>query len=130
MQFLTKFRGLFIILVNVGNHHYFTNINLSFLHSLVHGFILFSASEVREQTHIFKGQREVEKVTGRLRFWHESGFLTKINGFYLILVNVGNHPCFNDINLSFFDSSKLGLILFPASEAGKQTHIVEDSWSW
>ena len=46
---------LFWILVNVGDHPYFTNINLSFLYSLNYWLILFSASEVRKQTHIFKG---------------------------------------------------------------------------
>ena len=66
-----------MILVNVGNHPSFTDINLSFIHSLVQGFILFSASEVCEQTHIFKGQRKVEKATSRLRFWDESGIFDK-----------------------------------------------------
>ena len=44
-------------------------------------------------------------------FGTKVGFLTEIKGFFLILVNVGNHPCITDTNLQFFNSSKHGLIL-------------------
>ena len=76
----------------MGNHHYFTDINLSFLHSLVHGFILFSASEVREQTHIFKGHWKVEKISVRLRFWHKIGTFDKNQRFLFDFTECGQPP--------------------------------------
>ena len=48
-------------------------------------------------------------------------------GLFWIWVNVGRHPCFTDINISFLHSLKQGLILFLALEVCKQTHISNGS---
>ena len=54
-------------------------------------------------------------------------FLTKMYGLFWIWVNVGKHPCFTDISISFPYSLRQGLILFLALEVCKQTHISNGS---
>ena len=65
--------------------------------------------------------------TGRV-FGIKVQFLPKMYGLFWIWVNVGRHPCFTDINISFLHSLKQGLILFLALEVRKQTHISNGSW--
>ena len=60
--------------------------------------------------------------TGRV-FGIKVQFLTKMYGLFWIGVNVGKHPCFTDIIISFLYSWRQGLILFLALEVCKQTHI-------
>ena len=48
-------------------------------------------------------------------------------GLFWIWVNVGKHPCFTDISISFPYSLRQGLILFLALEVCKQTHISNGS---
>ena len=50
-------------------------------------------------------------------------FWTLIDGWLLILVNVGNHSSFSDRYQSFLYSFMQGSILFSASEVRKQTQI-------
>ena len=64
--------------------------------------------------------------TGRV-FGIKVQFLTKMYGLFLIWVNVGKHPCFTDISISFPYSLRQGLILFLALEVCEQTHISNGS---